>query len=68
MAWLRYETIRDAGSRVPFVLWRDPDLTLDTVTDVDASELITPARVRTDRFPDFQRAMAELALKKSWHC
>ena len=64
MAWLRFETIRNAGSKVPFIQWRDPDIPLDSITDPDARELITPASVRTDRLPDFRRWVAEQALKK----
>jgi hypothetical protein len=63
MAWLRYECVRDSGMEIPLVQWRDPDLNLDVVTDVDARELLTRASVRTDRFPDFRRAVGELALK-----
>jgi hypothetical protein len=63
LAWLRYETVRDSGASIPFIQWRDPDLSLESVTDQDAHELIVPASVRTDRFPDFRRALAELALK-----
>jgi hypothetical protein len=63
MIWLRYETIRDSGIQVPFIQWRDPDISLESVTDPDARELIIPSSVRTDRFPDFRRALAELALK-----
>ena len=63
MAWLRYETIRNSGSEVPFVQWRDPDLDVNAITDADARELTVKPSVRTDRFPDFRRAVAELALK-----
>jgi hypothetical protein len=63
LAWLRFETIRDSGSGVPFLQWRDPDLDLERVTDADARELIAPPSVRTDRYPDFRRAVSELALK-----
>jgi hypothetical protein len=63
MAWLRYETMCDSGTEVPWIRWRDPDLDLATVTDADAREILTPASVRTDRFPDLRRAVAELALK-----
>ena len=67
MAWLRYEVVRDwlrdSGSKIPFIQWRDPDLQLADVADGDAKELLAPSSVRTDRFPDFRRAMAELALK-----
>jgi TIR domain len=63
LAWLRAETVRGAGASVPFLQWRDPDLALDQVTDKDARDLILPASVRTDRFPDFRRAVSELALK-----
>jgi hypothetical protein len=63
MAWLRYETIRDAGSAAPFLQWRDPDLNVDAVTDADARDLLAPASVRTDRFPDFRRAVGDLASK-----
>lgn len=63
MAWLRDEAIRCSGSRIPFVQWRDPDLDLDAITDPDARELIVLSSVRIDRFPDFRRAVAELALK-----
>lgn len=63
MAWLRYETIRDSGVPVPFLQWRDPDLDVEPITDADARELIVPPSVRTDRFPDFRRAVSELALK-----
>jgi TIR domain len=64
MAWLRYETIRDSATGVPFIQWRDPDLELGSVTDADARDLLAPASVRTDRLPDFRRAVAELALKQ----
>jgi hypothetical protein len=64
MAWLRYETIRDSGTQVPFIQWRDPDISLNSVTDADARELLRPASVRTDRLPQFRRWVAELALKK----
>ena len=64
MAWLRYETIRDSGTAVPFIQLRDPDLDLGSVTDTDAHELLVPASVRIDRLPDFRRAVGELALKK----
>ena len=30
MAWLRCEAIRNSGSAVPFLQWRDPDLDLET--------------------------------------
>ena len=63
MAWLRYEAIRDSGATVPFVQWRDPDLDLDGIADVDARDLLLPSSVRTDRFPDFRRAVADIALK-----
>ena len=63
MAWLRCETIRNSGSAVPFLQWRDPDLDVNAVTDADARELTVQPSVRTDRFPDFRRAVAELALK-----
>ena len=63
MAWLRYETIRDSGVQVPLLQWRDPDLDLAVIADADARELITPPSVRTDRFPDFRRAVSDLALK-----
>jgi hypothetical protein len=63
LAWLRAETVRGAGGSVPFLQWRDPDLVLDQVTDQDARALILPPSVRTDRFPDFRRAVSELALK-----
>ena len=63
MAWLRCETIRNAGSAVPFLQWRDPDLDASAITDTDARELTVQPSVRTDRFPDFRRAVAELALK-----
>ncbi len=63
IVWLRYETIRDSGSQVPFIQWRDPDFSLDGAADPDARELLLPASVRTDRFPDFKRAIADLALK-----
>lgn len=63
MAWLRDETIRHSGSPVPFIQWRDPDLDPDAVTDADARQLLAPSSVRTDRFPDFRRTVAELALK-----
>jgi hypothetical protein len=62
-AWLRSETIRQAAGKTPFLQWRDPDLDLSIVTDADARGLIEPASVRTDRFPDFRRAVGELALK-----
>jgi hypothetical protein len=62
-AWFRYEAIRDSGAPCPFIQWRDPDLDLAAGTDADARELIAPSSVRTDRFPDFRRAVAELALK-----
>ena len=63
MAWLRCETIRNSGSAVPFLQWRDPDLDVNAITDADARELTVQPSVRTDRFPDFRRAVAELALK-----
>jgi TIR domain len=63
MAWLRCETIRNSGSAVPFLQWRDPDLDVSSIVDADARELIAQPSVRTDRFPDFRRAIAELALK-----
>jgi hypothetical protein len=63
MAWLRYETIRGSECTIPFIQWRDPDLDLAAVTDPNACELIKPPSVRTDRFPDFRRAIAELTLK-----
>src|SRR5215203_3108298 len=63
MAWLRCETVRNSGSAVPFLQWRDPDLDLNAITDADARELTVQPSVRTDRFPDFRRAVAELALK-----
>jgi len=63
MAWLRFETVQVSGTAVPFVQWRDPDLDLSSVSDAHARELISPPSVRTDRFPDFRRSMAELALK-----
>jgi hypothetical protein len=63
MAWLRYESVRDAGGAAPFLQWRDPDLDLAAVTDPDARALIEPPRVRTDRFPDFRRSVADLVLK-----
>lgn len=63
MAWLRCETISSSGSTVPFLQWRDPDLNLDAITDENARHLILQPSVRTDRFPDFRRAVAELALK-----
>jgi len=63
MAWLRCETIRTSGSAVPFLQWRDPDLDVNAITDADARELTVQPSVRTDRFPDFRRAVAELALK-----
>jgi hypothetical protein len=59
MAWLRCETIRNSGSPVPFLQWRDPDLDANNITDADARELIVQPSVRTDRFPDFRRAVAE---------
>jgi hypothetical protein len=67
MAWLRYECVQDwlreSASKLPFIQWRDPDLPVETVADADAKELLSPSSVRTDRFPDFRRAIAELALK-----
>lgn len=63
MAWLRCEAIRNSGSAVPFLQWRDPDLDVNAITDADARELLVQPSVRTDRFPDFRRAVAELALK-----
>jgi hypothetical protein len=63
MAWLRDETIRGSSTGIPFVQWRDPDLDLDAITDADARQLLAPSSVRTDRFPDFRRAIVELALK-----
>ena len=63
MVWLRCETIRGSGSSVPFLQWRDPDLDVTSITENDARELIVQPSVRTDRFPDFRRAVAELALK-----
>jgi hypothetical protein len=63
MAWLRADAIRESRCQTPFLQWRDPDLDLSLVTDADARELIVPASVRTDRFPDFRRAIGELALK-----
>jgi hypothetical protein len=63
MAWLRCEAIRNSGSAVPFLQWRDPDLDVNAITDADARELIGRPSVRTDRFPDFRRAVAEIALK-----
>ena len=63
MAWLRCETVRGSGSTVPFLQWRDPDLDVDAITDADARDLTIQPSVRTDRFPDFRRAVAELALK-----
>ena len=63
LAWLRFETVKAAGGTVPFLQWRDPDLDLETVADVDARALIEPPSVRTDRFPDFRRAVSEIALK-----
>jgi TIR domain len=63
MIWFRYETIRDSGTSRAFVQWRDPDLNVEAITDADARELIAAPSVRTDRFPDLRRAVAELALK-----
>ena len=63
LAWLRFDTVKAAGGTVPFLQWRDPDLDLETVADVDARALIEPPSVRTDRFPDFRRAVSEIALK-----
>ena len=63
LAWLRAETVRGAGGSVPFLQWRDPDLDVNAITDADARELTVQPSVRTDRFPDFRRAVAELALK-----
>ena len=63
MAWLRCDAIRTSGSAVPFLQWRDPDLDVNAITDTDARELLVQPSVRTDRFPDFRRAVAELALK-----
>jgi hypothetical protein len=67
MPWLRHECVqdwlRDSASKIPCIQWRDPDLVLDQVADADARELLAPSSVRTDRFPDFRRAIAELALK-----
>jgi hypothetical protein len=63
MAWLRYETVRDSGVQVPLLQWRDPDLDLAAVADADARELLQPPGVRTDRFPDFRRAVSDLATK-----
>jgi TIR domain len=62
-AWLRHDTIRMAGGKTPFLQWRDPDLDLSLVGDADARQLVEPASVRTDRFPDFRRAVGEMALK-----
>ena len=60
---MRYETVKGAGVSIPLLQWRDPDLDLNSITDADARELIGPPSVRTDRFPDFRRAVSELALK-----
>ena len=67
MPWLRYECVQEwlqeSASKLPFIQWRDPDLPLESVDDGDAKELLSPSSVRTDRFPDFRRAVAEIALK-----
>jgi hypothetical protein len=63
LAWWRYEAIRDSGIELPCIRWRDPDLDLASVGDADARELLAPPSVRTDRFPELRRAVAELALK-----
>jgi hypothetical protein len=63
MTWLRSDMITGACSPVPFLQWRDPDLDMHSVADADARELLTPSSVHTERFPDFRRAVGELALR-----
>ena len=63
MPWFRCNAIRSAGSKVPFVQWRDPDLDTAAIADDDARELIMQPGVRTDRFPDFRRSISELACR-----
>jgi len=41
----------------------DPDLDVSAIIDIDTRELTVQPSVRTDRFPDYCRAVAELALK-----
>ena len=63
MAWLRYESIRDAGRACRCSNGAIPTSISTAITDADARELISRPSVRTERFPDFRRAVAELALK-----
>jgi hypothetical protein len=64
MAWLRYNAAQDAYPGDRIIQWRDPQITLDSVADVDVRELLAQPSVRRCGLQELKQEVAALVQRK----